>query len=203
MQLRKGGFISPRRLTATLTIALLVAIIFASTPVFQHRYSQMINELKTLENHSEITSVRERVVMWKAGLETSMDSPVLGHGLHKANQAVALRVQSSNYQKRIAGYTHLHNEFVNTLVGKGLLGLASLLLLLFGPIALLGKCLKDGTSYTCASMGILVCSGYALFGLTNLAFGHGIMNTFYVFFLSITLNLVILFRTTRTSQKTS
>ena len=137
------------------------------------------------------------------GLETSMDSPVLGHGLHKANQAVALRVQSSNYQKRIAGYTHLHNEFVNTLVGKGLLGLASLLLLLFGPIALLGKCLKAGTSYTCASMGILVCSGYALFGLTNLAFGHGIMNTFYVFFLSITLNLVILLRTTRTSQKTS
>ena len=68
----KGGFISPRRLTATLTIALLAAIIFASTPVFQHRYSQMINELKTLENHSEITSVRERVVMWKAGLKTHL-----------------------------------------------------------------------------------------------------------------------------------
>ena len=181
----RGGFVSPRRLTATFAIALLAAIIFASTPVFQHRYSKMIHELKTLENHSEVTSVRERIVMWKAGWKTSMDAPILGHGLHKANEAVVQHIQSSNYQERIAGYTHLHNEFVNTLVGKGLLGLVSLALLLFGPITLLGKkCLKPGRDYTCAGMGILVCTAFVLFGLTNLAFGHGIMNTFFVFMLA-------------------
>ena len=33
-------------------------------------------------------------------------------------------------------------------------------------------------------MGILICAGFILFGLTNLAFGHGIMNTFFVFMLA-------------------
>lgn len=41
-----------------------------------------------------------------------------------------------------------------------------------------------------ASMGILTCSGFVLFGLTNLAFGHGIMNTFFVVLLATVLNQV-------------
>ena len=186
----KGGHLSTRRLAITFSAAVLAAIICVSTPVFQHRYSQLVDELKNPGDYSEVTSIRERLVMWKAGWKTSFDAPLLGHGLHQANQAVLPQVESPNYQQRIAGYTHLHNEFVNTLVGKGLLGLASLLLLLFGPVLLLKKSLKPGPDYTCASISILVCLGFAIFGLTNLAFGHGIMNTFFVFIIAIALNQV-------------
>ena len=71
-----------------------------------------------------------------------------------------------------------------------LLGLVKILLLLFGPDVLLSKSLKPGPDYTRAGTSILVCMGFAIFGLTNLAFGHGIMNTFFVFIIAIALNQV-------------
>ena len=36
-----------------------------------------------------------------------------------------------------------------------------------------------------AAAGVLLCTGYFLFGMTGLSFGEGIMNTFYAFMLSV------------------
>ena len=107
-------------------------------------------------------------------------------------------VESPLYKNQIVRQSHLENEYLTSLVGKGLLGLISVLLLLFGPIVALRKYLQTSSEYTYAAMGILVCTGYAVFGLTNLAFGHGIMNTFYVFMLSITLTQVTFIRPNET-----
>ena len=110
-------------------------------------------------------------------------------------------VESPLYKNQIVRQSHLENEYLTSLVGKGLLGLISVLLLLFGPIVALRKHLQTSSEYTYAAMGILVCTGYAVFGLTNLAFGHGIMNTFYVFMLSMTLNQMVFISANNTSTQ--
>ena len=187
---QRAGHLSTRRIAAALSLAVVIGVAFASTTIFQHRYQQMVTELRSLEDYSEVTSIRERVVMWKAAWKTAQDSPLLGHGLHKANHAVLPNVESDIYRERIGAYTHLHNEFINTLTGKGILGVASLLLLMLGPVFILWKCLKPGEDQPKAAMSILICIGFMIFGLTNLAFGHGIMNTFFVFMLGAMISQV-------------
>jgi len=173
------------KLVTILSIFGVAAALVLSTQKFQERYQLMVNELKDIDNYSVVTAIRERVVMWKSGQEAFFKSPILGHGLHNTNDAVIPYIQDQKYRQRISGYSHLHNEIVTTLVGKGIIGLVSLLLLLFGPVFVLWKYLKSNPDSVFAAVGVLLCTGYFLFGMTGLSFGQGIMNTFYAFMLSV------------------
>ena len=85
----------------------------------------------------------------------------------------------------------LHNEYITNLVSAGIIGLFALLALLFLPVVIFYRKLENKDTYCYASMGILLCTGYATFGFSHIAFGEEHINAFYIFFLGLLLPLIM------------
>ena len=117
--------------------------------------------------------------MWISGLKAAQESPWVGHGYRNANKV------AQKYTDKDIGYTHLHNEYITNLVSAGVIGLLSLLALIFIPMTIFYQKLKDKESYHYAFMGMILCVGYAAFGFTHIAFGEEHVNAFYIFFLAL------------------
>jgi O-antigen ligase len=126
-----------------------------------------------------------RLQMWKAGLNAAIESPWVGYGYRNANKVVS--EYAPNNKKTIKNKTHLHNEYITHLVSAGILGLLALLTLLLAPVLIFYRKLRDKKTYYYASMGILLCTGYATFGFTHIAFGEEHINAFYVLFMGFLL----------------
>ena len=138
---------------------------------------------------TKFSSSGARMEMWKAGLLASSDAPFFGYGYRNAN-LIASKYATQN-QDMIEKFTHLHNEYITNLTSAGLIGLASLLVLLVAPLIIFIQNLKHGDKYHYALMGVLLCVGYATFGFSHIAFGEEHVNAFYVLFLSFLLPRVI------------
>ena len=135
------------------------------------------------------TSSGIRMEMWESSLEAAKNSPWFGYGYRNSNKEVSKYVDSHNHT--VAAFTHLHNEYLTTLLAGGLLGLVSLLVMLFVPIVFFYKNLKNQKTYYYASAGILLSIGYATFGFTHIAFGEEHVNAFYIFMLAYLLPRLI------------
>jgi len=122
-----------------------------------------------------------RLQMWEAGLMAAKQSPWIGYGYRNANQITS--EYAPNNKQTIKNKSHLHNEYITTIVSAGIIGLLMLLTLLFFPIIVFYRKLKNKETYYYASMGILLCASYATFSFTHMAFGEEHINAFYVFFL--------------------
>ena len=135
------------------------------------------------ENYN--TSVGLRLEMYKSSLLAISDMPlVTGYGYRNANPVVAQYADIS-VRKKIAEYNHLHNAYISSLLFNGVLGLLALILILFLPMVYFYQRLASKDSQLWGMSGLLLCLGYASFGLVNILFGDVFMNAFYVFFITL------------------
>jgi len=173
--------------SSLIAICMLATVIIISTaslsPQVQSRFKLMNSEITEYKD-TNFTSIGARITLWKAALHVFPNHPIFGYGLHNTKLAASDFFQSEKSKNSIAYYDHFHNEYLNTLVGKGLIGFLGLLVILFVPIRFFLKSIKYGTESNYAALGIILCIGYIFFGLTNITFGHGILNTFFVFVLA-------------------
>ena len=144
------------------------------------------NSMLWFEGENKFTSVGLRLEMYKASILALEDMPLLtGYGYRNANPIVANYAHPST-QSAIAGFNHLHNAYISSLLFNGLIGLAALLLLLFFPVRYFYKSLHaEGSSRMWGFCGLLLCFGYASFGLVNILFGDVFMNAFYAFYIAL------------------
>uniref|UniRef100_UPI0013D3F8AB O-antigen ligase family protein n=1 Tax=Acinetobacter baumannii TaxID=470 RepID=UPI0013D3F8AB len=70
--------------------------------------------------------------LWTYGAEAFLARPVFGYGSQNAVEEVRRRAARDGFD--VPPYRHLHNEFITTAVGRGLVGIAALLMLLAAPI---------------------------------------------------------------------
>ncbi len=95
---------------------------------------------------------------------------VIGYGPQNATAEVRRRAAQAGMP--VPGHTHLHNEFINTAVARGLFGLVALLLLLAAPVISAVSSPRDSRFGERVGFAVLLSGGYAIFGMTNLIFGH-------------------------------
>ncbi|MDF1584718.1 MAG: O-antigen ligase family protein [Methyloprofundus sp.] len=175
--------ISIKNLMLICMIAMGIVIAAGLTPQVQSRFQTMNNQIMNYKDN-DFSSVGARITLWKAALHVFPNHPIIGYGLHNTKLAASDFFQDVQLKKNISYYDHFHNEYLNTLVGKGLVGLFGLLALFLVPIRLFYKNINSGNKSNFAGIGIILCTGYIFFGLTNITFGHGIFNTFFVFILT-------------------
>lgn len=169
------------KLSLVLLLAIFLGFISTNSKI-QARVSQTITAVQNWDSESKtITSAGERLNMWVTGLKATQDSPWLGHGYRNANDA------TQKYTAQDIGYTHLHNEYITSLVSAGVIGLLALLTLLFTPMVIFYKQLNNNKNYHYALMGVLLCVGYTTFGFTHIALGEEHINAFYVLFMGFLL----------------
>ncbi|KAF0136808.1 MAG: Uncharacterized protein FD152_882 [Xanthobacteraceae bacterium] len=131
---------------------------------------------ETLNIHRD-PSTAHRVVLWTYGFDAFLESPLLGYGSQNAVDEVRKRAARDGFD--IPPYRHLHNEFVSTAVGRGVVGLIALVFLLLAPIIIAADAARDGCYRDRMAFAIMLSGGYAIFGVTNLLFSHDQTNTVF------------------------
>jgi O-antigen ligase len=132
------------------------------------------------------SSVGLRLEMYKSGILATKERPIIGYGYRNTNKAVA-KFADKSVKSTILSFNHLHNTYINSLVFGGVIALFSLLALLFLPLRKFWHTYKNNDNEKYSLLGILLCVGYANFGMTGVLFGDTFMNSFYVFFLAVLL----------------
>lgn len=142
-----------------------------------------------------LSSVATRLTMWRHGFEAFKQQPFLGYGLQNTTNVVANHIENeSNEYKNskqaeyhFKRFDHLHNEYINTLVGKGVLGLVTLLVLLLLPLAIFWRrvTVTDLSQAYFATIGIVTIIGYLIIGLTNIISTQPLLNIFFLMILAI------------------
>lgn len=177
---------------AVSAVMLLLALFAFNTSVVQSRVGTALGEYEVFQDQQIwSSSVGQRLLMWDSGLKAALKKPVFGWGVHRSQQAAVAELADPRARRAIIEHHNLHSEYVNTLAAKGLVGLASLLALLFVPVAVFVARSADPDLLVPNAGGILLCVSYAVSGLTYQAFGDDTMNVFFVIVLSYTLTAVM------------
>jgi len=174
-------------------VALFFVILFSFIGTQTDAGKKITNAIVNIQSwdngNQTYTSSGIRMVMWESSLEAAKQSPWFGYGYRNSNIEVSKYVVSHN--KTVAAFTHLHNEYITNLLAGGVFGLLSMLALIFVPMVIFVKKLKNEKTYYYATMGIMLCVGYATFGFTHIALGEEHVNAFYILFLGFLLPRVI------------
>lgn len=172
--------IRQRLLRAGLVAAAIgcLIVVFAVTVRIPDRINEVrvALESETLVRHSE-QSIAHRVVLWTYGIDAFLERPLLGYGSQNAVSEVRDRAAQKGFD--IPRYSHLHNEYISTAVGRGVIGLAALIALLLAPILIAAATPFDERYRDRIAFAVLLSGCYALFGLTNLLFSHDQTNTVF------------------------
>ena len=175
-------------------IAMAVVILsFSYTSIsmsnLHQRVKQATIEVENWQSSVAVgSSVGIRLEMYRSGLLAFADSPWIGYGYRNAN-IVASRYATPIAQKRVAGYTHLHNEILTNMVSAGLMGLLALLVLYLLPLGSFVKDIKNRYRVEYSRVGIVLIVGYFLLGMTHGMLEWEYENSFFLYFLAISLLL--------------
>jgi len=176
-----------------LFIALFFSVLFGFIGTQTDAGKKVIDAVVNIQNWGNgdqtYTSSGIRMEMWESSLEVSKQSPWFGYGYRNSNIEVSKYVDS--HSETVAAFTHLHNEYLTNLLAGGVFGLLSMLALIFVPMIIFYKKLKNKEVYHYALMGVLLCTGYATFGFTHIAFGEEHINAFYVLFMGFLLPKIV------------
>lgn len=149
--------------------ALAVMIIAGGYAAKTHPDHQLVKRLKSIGS-TENETVRERLVMWKAGVKMLRDHP-LGVGVHNSEQASKIYL-TGEVGKR--GFALLHSNLVQMVVERGWLGLGAFLWLSVAMVWTLTHRFKatiDGDLEAAAVGAAVAYVAFFVSGLTEYNYG--------------------------------
>lgn len=122
--------------------------------------------------------IRQRLEMYSYGIDNAEDVPFFfGHGYRTSNSIIGM---SQN---------HLHNAYLTSYYNGGIVLLGALLLLLFVPLRIFIRAIRQNRDEPVLMAGTLLILGFVSHGMFGVLMGDVFMNAFYVFFLAIFLHL--------------
>jgi O-antigen ligase len=139
------------------------------------------------KNGNTETSSGARLEMWRIGFMIFPQHPWLGWGKQGYMNKKEQLIEAGQASPIIREHTHLHNEYLDALVKRGLPGLASVLLLYLAPLLLFVREMKragpKARPYAVAGMLLVIC--YLGFGLTQAFLTHNNGVTMFAFLLAV------------------
>lgn len=179
---RFGGATGKRLLViGTVLVCSVIAVLWLvpGSPI-KARTEMAVSETSSYVTTGETdTSVGTRLEMWRIGLTMLPQRWLAGWG-----KEGMIRHKTEMVQQKLAGptvieHTHLHNEYLDALVKRGLLGLLALLGLFLTPLFLFFRHLRhqDRAVREYALAGTLLYVCYLTYGLTQafLTHNNGVM----------------------------
>jgi O-antigen ligase len=128
-----------------------------------------------------------RLEMWRVGFMIFPEHPWLGWGKQGYMDKKEQLIDTGMASPIISEHTHLHNEYLDALVKRGLPGLASVLALYLAPLLLFMREMKrtgpKGRPYAVAGVLLIIC--YLGFGLTQAFLTHNNGVTMFAFLLAV------------------
>ena len=150
-----------------------------------------------LDNNDGNTSLGARFEMWKSAIAMVKEKPLFGWGIQgtteKRKQETKEKVATGN----IGQFTHAHNQYLDDLSKRGIVGLLALLAVLFIPLRAFMKKLNTTNDEVklIATLGVVHILSVMIYGLSQGFLVHNSGTIFY-FFLTI-----VFYAAIRTHQK--
>ena len=115
------------------------------------------------------SSVGLRLEMWRSGWALFQERPLTGWGEGRLEAARDAMVESGELHPGVSAYDQLHSDIIDTTARRGLVGLASLILLYGVPIVLFSRRLTHGDAgvQILAAAGLMISLAFIDFGLTQ------------------------------------
>ena len=161
-----------KRVAALLLFFAVLAAVCASSSLVRTRFDQALNDIRAYQAGQLDTSVGIRVQLWKAATLMLTRHPVAGVGRGRFEPTLKAMFQEGLITQQASGFEHAHNEFLYNGATLGVLGLGALLALYLAPAAyfLRAALCDDRILRTTGAMGLTLCVGFLLFGLTEVMF---------------------------------
>lgn len=173
---------------AILVLFAIVALFATPNSGVKERIQQAVAETTDYVNAGDAeNSSGARLEMWRIGLMIFPEHPWLGWGKQGYMNKKEQLIEAGQASPIISEHTHLHNEYLDALVKRGLPGLASVLLLYLAPLLLFARAMKragpKARPYAVAGMLLVAC--YLGFGLTQAFLTHNNGVTMFAFLLAV------------------
>jgi O-antigen ligase len=148
----------------------LIYVVYSMSPIVNTGVDKAVaNFEKYMKNpdiaHSKIleSSTAIHLEMWRAAKYFFPDHPILGVGPGNYQVTAKKYAQEGKVNPAIAKHGHPHNSYLEALYSKGIVGLISLLLLLYYPFYVMFK--NRHRSRNSAGLGMLHIAGISAFSL--------------------------------------
>ena len=150
-----------------------------------------------LDNHDGNTSLGARFEMWKSALEMAKEKPLFGWGIQGATEKRKRDTEEKIATGNIGQFTHAHNQYLDDLSKRGIVGLFALLAVLLIPLRAFMKKLNTTNDEVklIATLGVAHILSVMIYGLSQGFLVHNSGTIFY-FFLTI-----VFYAAIRTHQK--
>ena len=139
--------------------------------------------LEYIESGIASDSVSKRLEMWKAASLIVKENPLLGIGINKFYDEKIKLINSGLINKQVAKFNHPHNQFISSILERGVLGFLVLVFVLVFPLVYSYMCIKKGKTKDSHILIFIISCFYFFYSLTNGVFDH--QNTTLFFTASI------------------
>ena len=150
-----------------------------------------------LDNKDGNTSLGARFEMWKSAIAMAKEKPLFGWGIQGATEKRKQETKEKVATGNIGQFTHAHNQYLDDLSKRGIVGLLALLAVLFIPLRAFMKKLNTTNDEVklIATLGVIHILSVMIYGLSQGFLVHNSGTIFY-FFLTI-----VFYAAIRTHQK--
>ena len=162
--------------------AAFAMLVFLAVPtlqpdgVVQSRIVVAVTEFNAFfETGQQDTSVGARLAMWKLGVQGIAQAPLFGQGDKGWLQTRDAAIADGRLSQFSAGFTHLHNEYLNVAFKRGIVGLALYLAMLLVPMLMFFKPYVHDTRPNVRALaiaGMVIPMMFMDFGLTQTFLSH-------------------------------
>ncbi|WP_323754339.1 O-antigen ligase family protein [Marinobacter sp.] len=168
-----------RKTAIAATVAALTLITAFGAHIFEDRIDRTVTEFSLIASGNKTSSIGLRLQFWEAASVMATMEPLTGLGEDHKSVYQDLAAQGL-VDRTAAAYApyHYHNQFLDTLVKRGVPGLLALLLLLSLPSALAAKYYRD-TPLVLGSIGGMSIL-YTIASLTDVPFNHPVTINLFV-----------------------
>lgn len=169
-------YLSTRMKVLLPTLAVVAVVGVYAVPQFgvQERVHAALNDVRLYRQGDADTSLGARFEMWRGASQLVMAKPMLGWGETNYEAGMQQLVDEGRANEIVMAFGHPHNEMLNAMAKRGVIGLAALLALYLVPLRLFAAGLRSPnmTRRSLAAAGSLLPVAYIDFGLSQTFFAH-------------------------------
>ena len=128
------NMISKKLLSAVVLTILVGGISLSTNEQFVGRILDVKNNLSHYSQNSKDGSIGARLDMWKMGVEAFIEHPIFGWSLKALDEYKKSLADKGIVSREFTVYSHLHNQFIDELAKKGILGGVAILGIFLVPL---------------------------------------------------------------------
>jgi O-antigen ligase len=173
------AFVSARSIRTSVklmtAVALTIALALAAnhSVVLKERYRLAQEDIREYAQGTNVdTSIGTRFQLWRGSLVIFREHPIFGVGVDRYRNALQELAERRIITPMASTFAHSHNEVLFTMARLGAVGLAALLALYLVPASYFMRDLRheDRQVRGAAGMGLSLCLGILVLGLTDVVF---------------------------------